>query len=438
MRAGGTPPVRLFDLGPADVMDSAIRALRQKVEQAPRDLRTSDEKTVEEDFRSASNDLYKLLFSPLLPVIGSAKLVYIAADGEINRVPLQALVDQDDRYLVESYRFVYVLTGRDLVRRPVPKFLPQMVAVPGNKSKLLVPTVPRPQTRPGEIRPPINKPGLGTIIFAAPDYDSKLGQRVAQAPDGIPKNDTVSPEVGRGATSDETRGLRWRPLPGAAAEAEDLVKVLMEGSRFRPVKVYKGADAREEMFKAITAPQILHVATHGFYLPDEKQESSADDLGDSRGGASVASLRKARNPLLRSGIVLAGANAAGNTSRSSEHSGLVTAEEIALMNLRATELVVLSACESGLGNVRIGEGVYGLRHAFLYAGARTLVTSLFEVPDVETRELMRRFYQGLGAGRGKLEALNEAQLEMLRNRRKEKGAAHPFYWASFIVVGDPA
>ena len=143
------------------------------------------------------------------------------------------------------------------------------------------------------------------------------------------------------------------------------------------------------------------------------------------------------NPLLRSGIVLAGANTIGDKDGPVKvEDGWVTAEEIALLNLHGTELVVLSACQTGLGDIKTGEGVYGLRRAFLHAGARTLVTSLFEVPDTETRELMQRFYTGVSAGQGKLRALHGAQLGMIEARRKERGAAHPFFWASFVLVGN--
>jgi len=116
--------------------------------------------------------------------------------------------------------------------------------------------------------------------------------------------------------------------------------------------------------------------------------------------------------------------------------GWVTAEEIALLNLQGTELVVLSACQTGLGDIKTGEGVYGLRRAFLYAGAQTLVTSLFEVPDSETRELMKRFYTGVNAGQGKLRALHSAQRSFIDERRKMHDAAHPFFWASFVLVGN--
>src|SRR5262249_51446372 len=114
----------------------------------------------------------------------------------------------------------------------------------------------------------------------------------------------------------------------------------------------------------------------------------------------------------------------------------VTAEEIALLNLHGTELVVLSACQTGLGDIKTGEGVYGLRRAFILAGAQTLVTSLFEVPDAETRELMKRFYTTLHAGRGKLQSLHTARRSLIDERRKSHGAAHPFFWASFVLVGN--
>ena len=115
----------------------------------------------------------------------------------------------------------------------------------------------------------------------------------------------------------------------------------------------------------------------------------------------------------------------------------MTAEEIALMDLQGTELVVLSACGSGLGAVSAGEGVYGLRRAFQNAGAQTIISTLFEVPDKDSGQIMRGFYEGLKQKKGKLEALHEAQLRMIKGRRKTEGAAHPFFWASFVLTGDP-
>ena len=138
--------------------------------------------------------------------------------------------------------------------------------------------------------------------------------------------------------------------------------------------------------------------------------------------------------MLRSGLALAGANTwlkAGHPPEEAED-GLLTAEDVTGLDLLATELVVLSACETGLGQVHVGEGVFGLRRAFVLAGARTLVMSLWKVPDEPTRELMEDFYGRLLAGEGRAEALRQAQLAM-----KAK-YPDPFYWGAFICQGDPS
>ena len=187
------------------------------------------------------------------------------------------------------------------------------------------------------------------------------------------------------------------------------------------------------------APRVLHLATHGFFLDREiSPPEAAEEIDGAGAGSARKRLTRLENPLLRSGIVLAGANTVGDKDAPSNvEDGWVTAEEIALLNLHGTELVVLSACQTGLGDIKTGEGVQGLRRAFLHAGARTLVTSLFEVPDAETRELMQRFYANISVGQGKLGALHGAQIGMIEARRQERGAAHPFYWASFVLVGNP-
>jgi CHAT domain-containing protein len=170
--------------------------------------------------------------------------------------------------------------------------------------------------------------------------------------------------------------------------------------------VLTGIEASEAALKRLEAPRILHIATHGFFLQD----------------GAIA------NPLLRSGLALSGANvnAAGNDN------GVLTALEASSLNLWGTRLVTLSACDTGVGEVRNGEGVYGLRRAFFLAGAETVVMSLWPVSDLVTRQMMTAYYTGLKAGLGRGEALRQAQLAMLAkpNRR------HPFYWASFIQAGE--
>jgi CHAT domain-containing protein len=403
LTAGKEPP-RLVDLGDADAIDREVAALRQEIDRSPGKLRKGGlEPDMEEEFRKRAGALYRRLFAPLGDALGKSTRVYLAPDGELNRMPFEALVDDRDRYLIETYRFAYLTSGRDLLR-------------------------------PGA------DPGRGTVVFAGPDYDLKAVRRQ----EGSKELGYAAPEpagvVLRGAPAAELLQRRWPPLPGAVAEAKD-VRQALQGSDYAPVRTYEGPAALEEVFKGLSghAPRVLHVATHGFFLPDETNDPpTASDLEVGFGaGAGQARLRHRKNPLLRSGLVLAGANNLGKETASGVEDGWVTAEEIALLDLRGTELVVLSACETGLGDVKAGEGVYGLRRAFLYTGARRLVTSLFSVPDRETRQLMRSFYGNLKAGKDELDALREAQLAIIERRRKENDAALPFFWAGFIVVGNP-
>jgi CHAT domain-containing protein len=153
---------------------------------------------------------------------------------------------------------------------------------------------------------------------------------------------------------------------------------------------------------------MLHIASHGFFLQDTRETVD--------------------NPLLRSGLALAGAN----LTHGHPGDGMLTALEASGLDLWGTKLVTLSACDTGIGEVRNGEGVYGLRRAFVLAGAETVVMSLWPVRDVVAREAMVAYYSGLRAGLGRGDALRQAQLAML----KRPGRQHPFYWASFIQSGE--
>ena len=185
------------------------------------------------------------------------------------------------------------------------------------------------------------------------------------------------------------------------------------------------------------APRFLHIATHGFYLADVKPPAGMDFTrgiaGIATGMTNPAALPVAHvaDPLLRSGLVFSGANSKDGAAR-----GIATARELCGMNLWGTELVVLSACETGLGGVTSGDGVLGLRRSFLQSGARTLITSMWRIPDAETRDLMVEFYRRKLAGNRTATALREATLE-IRKRLEAKGRTHPFYWGGFILVGDP-
>jgi CHAT domain-containing protein len=233
----------------------------------------------------------------------------------------------------------------------------------------------------------------GDMVVANPDFGPPAAARADDGPL-------------RGRRSVDLRNLSWAALPGTAAEGR-LVAGLLPHAH-----VIAGAAATETALKHVAGPRILHVATHGFFL---QPQEDADDTGP-------------ENPLLRAGLLLSGAN----RRDSGVDDGILTALEASGLDLAGTKLVVLSACETGLGQVRAGDGVYGLRRALVIAGAESQVMSLWKVDDQVTRDLMVIFYRGLLAGKGRAAALRDAQLAILARR----GNDNPFYWAGFIPVGD--
>ena len=166
--------------------------------------------------------------------------------------------------------------------------------------------------------------------------------------------------------------------------------------------------------------RILHFATHGFFLGEE-----CPDRAVTR-----------ENPLLRSGLALAGANLR-NSAAAGQEGGILTAEEAASLDLEGADWVVLSGCDTGLGELSAGEGVLGLRSAFLEVGARTVITSLWPVRDDEALVWMSQLYQSrIARNRSTARAVRDATLHALRQRRDAKRSTHPFHWASFLAVGD--
>src|SRR5438105_4718013 len=276
---------------------------------------------------------------------------------------------------------------------------------------------------------------------------SKIARDAVSATSIIPENAQRTPDQRFiGSTSDFVHlkgdGAKWSRLIASGQEATDISQALSH-SNYGPVRTYVWDDALEDAFKQVRSPRILHVSTHGFFVQDQPDSPlDRNPFIDPNNAAAVGRARLGtvgkEDPLLRSGLVLAGANMLGEKidQASKIDDGWVTAEEISMMQLQGTELVVLSACDTGLGDVRVGEGVYGLRRAFQNAGAASIIQTLFKVPDEQSQQMMKMFYQGLKAGRGKLAALHNAQLEIIRQRRARGGAAHPFFWAGFVVTGE--
>ena len=369
----GSGDVQWRDLGPTEQVDARLAALRE----ALRDPRRTN---VRDLARSAD----RLVMESVRSLLGNAKQILVSPDGALNLIPFEALLDEQGHYLLERYSISYLTTGRDLLRFQVPR--------KSNGGPVLF------------ANPAFGEPGETVIAEARRD---KEFARAVAARRSITVGDSVS-------------SMYFAPLAGTAREADAIQ------SLFPEARLLTGQQATKTALKGIHAPSILHVATHGFFLEDVAEQTAPSSSGTRASGEST----RVESPLLRSGLALAGANRTKRNNAGDD--GILTALEASNLNLWGTRLVTLSACDTGVGEVKNGEGVYGLRRAFFLAGTESLVMSLWPVSDYVTRELMTQYYAGLKKGLGRGEALRQAQLAML-NR---KGREHPFYWASFIQAGE--
>jgi CHAT domain-containing protein/Tfp pilus assembly protein PilF len=212
------------------------------------------------------------------------------------------------------------------------------------------------------------------------------------------------------------------PLPGTKVEMDGISKILKTAGY--QVTQYAQKTATEANLKSIKGPALVHIATHGYFLKDVDSEGSAFGVNAENAG---------NNPLLRSGLMLANAGhtVSGSVSPNieSNDNGILTAYEAMNLNLEGTELIILSACETGLGDVKNGEGVYGLQRAFLVAGADALIMSLWKVDDAATQALMTNFYTNWIKVRDKQKAFKQAQLQLMTKHKD------PYYWGAFVMMG---
>jgi CHAT domain-containing protein len=368
-------PPQWVTLGEAAPIDAAVGTMLAAMHRIPSTGPT----------KVALQHLDALVFAPIRVRLGNATHVILAPDGKLNLVPFEALVDPQGHYELEQRLISYVTSGRDLLR---------------------LATRQAPRSSP--------------TIVAAPDY-------------GPP-------------SSPARNGLgTFRPLVGATAEAADLP------AYFAQARSLTGSQATKTALAATVGPAVLHIATHGFYAHEATATSASPDKStgsaptastpptistalDSRGiyvdsdpFSALPPLTASEDPteaLDRAGLALAGANVSPD--------GIVRARELASYDWWGTQLVVLSACETGVGAVPSGEGVYGMRRALVLAGAESQVVSLWNANDASTAELMRAFYGELARGTGRAEALRRAKLRLLRQPQ----FAHPYYWAAFIPAGD--
>lgn len=451
--------VQMVDLGAAEPIDRLIGAFRtaliaEGLRKKGRDSGSPQQRpgngalAPPQSLRDG-RQLRAQVFDPVVNALGGATHLLLSPDGDLTRLPFEIL-PQDDGHLLmdEGYRITYLSSGRDVLR-----FAAASSGEPG-----------------------------APVVVANPNFD--LGATVAVAtttqgsssePITLTKGLRRSQDLGRSSS-------HFSPLPGSQIEGERIAAKLN-------VPPWLVDDALEARLKVCQSPRILHLSTHGFFLEDQDydrnkffQHHFMPRAGTESGGELLA-LPGMENPMLRSGLALAGANTGLRKEPlpPEAEDGLLTAEDVSGLNLLNTDLVVLSACNTGLGERRTGEGVMGLRRAFVIAGAKTLVMSLWSVSDLSTAILMERFYLHLlDHHLPRDQALHQAQIATRditiqqlqqegwlspetierfvagqQNSKKQKEmrqwlehlaqqpADHqpftlPYYWGAFICQGDPS
>ena len=342
-------------------------------------------------------ELYELTWQPLDSLLKGAKTVYYSPSGLLHRINFDAVPIDKKENLSDRFRLVRLGSTRSLV-------VPDLTKISGANDAALY----------GGIQYELDttsvaKDSTGQNPFAG--YSTELSFRYA---------DRSVPE----------RGNNWDYLQGTEKEVSS-INTLLQKSKFK-VQVFSGEAATEESFKSIgrgkSSPRILHIATHGFFFPDPKSVGSQQ----SALSGEEPVFKISDHPMIRSGLIFAGGNYAWQTGKPLQpdmEDGILTAYEISQMNLSNTELVVLSACETGLGDIQGNEGVYGLQRAFKIAGAKYLVMSLWQVPDQETSIFMETFYRHWIEDNLSIpDAFRTTQREM-RER-----FIHPYQWAGFVLV----
>jgi CHAT domain-containing protein/tetratricopeptide (TPR) repeat protein len=406
LRPDGT--IRAIPLGEAAPIDAAVAAA----------VAASADANQQADAAKKLAVVSKLVLAPLQRELAGVRELFVSPDGELNRLPFAALpvagpkgggltdgpITADGKTLGDAVALRLLTTGRDLLRLQQPA-----------------------------------KTGAAPVLIANPDFNAasrsaKGGASATAAAASIAASTAAGaggPAVLRGGQqrSAGMRGLNaWQPLGGTEQEARQLAPLLGGGA------VISGPAATAALVLSLRAPRILHIATHGFFLADQAAASGTATGARSGGTPSegtAAATPSREDPLQRSALVFAGAN---RPEANSSDDGYLTAAEATAMDLEGTELVTLSACETGLGGVRSGEGVYGLQRSLAVAGARSTLLSLWKVDDGLTATFMERYYKRLKAGEGRADALRNTQNDFRDNKNSNYHDIR--VWGAFQLSGD--
>jgi CHAT domain-containing protein/Flp pilus assembly protein TadD len=402
-------PIVERDLGPEAPIAAAVQSWRAEV---------TAEKPAGEKKPDPAAELRRLLWQPLEADLEGIRAVLISPDGALARIPFAALPGKTPgSYLLEEMPVATV---------PVPQLLPQLLTAQ-------------------EQKPPADRPADSLLLVGDVDFGTRKSE-----PASDPSSDEKIHLAARGGAR-----LDFPLLPGTAREMEAVQTTFREAFPSGAVRPLRGPEAtKSAVRRQASGHRYLHLATHGFFAPAEVKSILSHSSVASAGQESMTGY----HPGLLSGLALAGAQRrtdAGSPSSPGED-GILTALEVSEMDLSGTDLVVLSACETGLGQATGGEGLLGLQRAFQVSGARTVVASLWKVDDEATRQLMTRFYENLWSKHlGRLEALRQAQLSLLRGEvatssergvgepthlasgTEKKGRVPPRLWAAWVLSGDP-
>jgi CHAT domain-containing protein/tetratricopeptide (TPR) repeat protein len=389
------PKPVVVSLGSAAGLESAINAWRHETTRF--DRRSAP--AAEQRLRRTGAALRARVWDPLVPYLGDVDRAFVVPDGALHLINLGALPIGSFEYLVERGPLIqYLNSERDLMHAA--------------------------QT--------VSAATAGLLALGGAAFDAEPRPAAPSSASG--SHAPVRASCGTFQT------MQFTALPETLGEVEDLAGRWRETTRaWGSVELLVGPAADERAFKS-KAPgrRVLHLATHGFFLGGECefQPPASRAVGGLTGGKDAPRVASLESPLLQTGLALAGANRRMTDSQD-EEDGILTAEEVASLDLRGVEWVVLSACDTGLGEIRAGEGVFGLRRAFQIAGARTVIMSLWSVEDQATRVWMHALYEGrLVRNLTTADAVRDASLSVLNARRAAKQSTHPFYWAAFVAAGD--
>jgi len=427
--------------------------------------------------RNVGDELRSMLLDPIHDAIRHHRRLFIAPIGDLTRLPFQVLPLDEHHYLTDAFNIGYFSAGRDAIRLATTAGTgnhssdPIVIADPDFSLKTSAPPVTRNQEA-FSLRTVLSfwKRNTKDRSSQQPSTSGELAGAPTTSPASEPGGE---PPSSRHSRDLHNRNLTFNPLPGTRLEGKRVGTLL-------GVEPWLGDAALKSRVRRCRSPRVLHVATHGFFLADQQRNAGEGSppnphethqiTGDFAGSLQGPGME---SPLLRSGLALAGANTwlAKAPLPPDAENGLLTAEEVSGLDLSSTELITLSDCDTGLGELHGSEGVFGLRRSCLVAGARTLVMSLWKLPDLATAILMVHFYEHLREGYGRCDALQLAQdhvrkttisdlrgdwlrpeiIEELAGGDKRQRQylnkftalpddarpfEHPYHWGAFICEGD--